>query len=157
MNLQMSCLWRIAFCISRKFTSGYSSCDDDVSKISDNEDFHEEESEDDRTVAQERESEGESKDYDVDGKEYDEEYKDDSAFSTKAGNKKNLVDLKKGGRKVRGESEINYEQRIKELEEQKRAVEEAMTSRISELSPVLLRRWTLSSIGWNPQKSKSQQ
>jgi hypothetical protein len=77
--------------------------DDDVSKLS--EDEYEDESEDDEHTV--NKDYGEESD---DEKMEEESYVDDhdSAFSTKAG----LDDLKRGGRRVRRDSEVNYIKRI---------------------------------------------
>lgn len=71
-----------------------------------------------------------------------EENDHDSAFSTKA----NLDDLKKGGRRVRRDSDANYLCRIQELEEQKKEEEmDAMMHKMSsnnEASPEAVRKST---------------
>jgi hypothetical protein len=91
--------------------------DDGVSRLSDDEEFDVDDDDDEKTINQDFLNDSDEDDMDV---QEDDDH--DSAFSTKV----DLDDLKKGGRRVRRDSDANYLRRIQELEERKKAAEEKL-------------------------------
>ena len=98
--------------------------DDDVSKLSE-EEYEDESNDEERTV--DKDYGEESEDEEMEEESHDDDHY--SAFSTKS----DLEDLKRGGRRVRRDSEANYIKRIQELEEEKRLAEERMQAKVKEL------------------------
>lgn len=84
--------------------------DDDVSRMSEGEDF---DTDEEHTVAQDNDNDSEEDSYEAE--EYIVNSDDDSAFATKAG-KKDLDDLKAGGRKIREDTAREYEEKIARME-----------------------------------------
>jgi hypothetical protein len=104
--------------------------DDDVSKLSGEDEFDVEDDEDEHTVHGDYEEYSEEEDEDEEMEDYED---GDSAFSTKSG----LEDLKRRGRKVRRDSDAAYCSRIEELEKEKRQAEERMAQRVKEMEDAL--------------------
>lgn len=91
--------------------------DDGISRLSDDEEFDIESSDDDeKTINHDFLNESD----DEEMEDYDDDH--DSAFSTKP----DLDDLKEGGRKVRRDSDANFLRRIRELEAEKKAAEQKL-------------------------------
>eukprot|EP00956_Cyclotella_meneghiniana_P032415 scaffold89146_cov64-Cyclotella_meneghiniana.AAC.6 len=113
--------------------------DDDVSSIDDDDFSEDSEDEEEKTVAS----------GDDDGDEYMEDacgYDDDSAFSTVNERRKDLDGLKQSGRNVRGEAkeaasrasaDEALRNRIDELEEEKKQMEQQMNHKVSALESMM--------------------
>ena len=107
--------------------------EDDVSHMSE-EEFVGTDDEEENTVGQEGDESSDDEEMDV-----DDDADDNSAFSTKA-SRKDLDGLAKGGRKVRGESNEDYKQRIDSLEKEKAELRDEMEKKMAHMEDMFTKK-----------------